>query len=162
MRRSKEFMVFPIKIKLIIDELEMRFEESLTFLNKSTGEIVTVTTEELNAAEEEEPFDHLEEWEQEVRKTAIDVAENFADYIELPQKFEINEYEIMEDYCLSINDPVRRNRLLGAIKGKGAFRRFKDKLIDLGIEEDWYTFREKRFREIAIDWCKDNNLDFIE
>jgi hypothetical protein len=162
MRRSNEFMAFPIKIKSITDELEVQFEESLTFLNKNTGEIVTVTTEELNAAEEEEPFDHLEEWEQEVRKTAIDVVENFEDYIGLPTKFDINEYEIIEDYCLSINDPVHRNKLLAAIKGKGAFRRFKDKLIDLGIEENWYSFRQKRFKEIAIEWCKDNNIVFIE
>ncbi|MFP5108963.1 hypothetical protein ACSU6B_19670 [Neobacillus sp. C211] len=47
----------------------------------------------------------------------------------------------MEDYCLTISDQVKRDALLKAIKGKGAFRRFKDKIIDFDIEEQWYSFR---------------------
>ena len=155
-------MSFPIKIQSIIEELEMQFDESQTFLNKNTGEIVFVKLEDLRAAEDEEPFDHLPDWEQEDRKIAIDVVENFEDYLGLPTKYEVNEYEIMEEYCLSVSDQVIRNKLLGAIKGKGAFRRFKGKIIDFGIEENWYSFRDNRFKEIAINWCNDNNIDFIE
>lgn len=155
-------MSFPIKIQSIIEELEMQFDESQTFLNKNTGEIVFVKLEDLRAAEDEEPFDHLPDWEQEDRKIAIDVVENFEDYLGLPTKYEVNEYEIMEEYCLSVSDQVIRNKLLGAIKGKGAFRRFKEKIIDFGIEENWYSFRDNRFKEIAINWCKDNSIDFIE
>lgn len=155
-------MSFPIKIQSIIEELEMQFDESQTFLNKNTGEIVFVKLEDLRAAEDEEPFDHLPDWEQEDRKIAIDVVENFEDYLGFPTKYEVNEYEIMEEYCLSVSDQVIRNKLLGAIKGKGAFRRFKEKIIDFGIEENWYSFRDNRFKEIAINWCKDNSIDFIE
>eukprot|EP00130_Batrachochytrium_dendrobatidis_P008642 XP_006683517.1 hypothetical protein BATDEDRAFT_93274 [Batrachochytrium dendrobatidis JAM81] len=57
--------------------MEMQFEESLSLLNMKTGEIVLVTSEDLRAAEDEKPFDHLAEWEQENRKIAIDVVENF-------------------------------------------------------------------------------------
>jgi len=155
-------MSTPIKIQSIIEELEMQFDESQTFLNKNTGEIVFVKLEDLRAAEDEEPFDHLPDWEQEDRKIAIDVVENFEDYLGLPTKYEVNEYEIMEEYCLSVSDHVIRNKLLGAIKGKGAFRRFKEKIIDFGIQENWYSFRDKRLKEIAINWCNDNNIDFIE
>ncbi|MFB9762566.1 hypothetical protein [Ectobacillus funiculus] len=41
----------------------------------------------------------------------------------------------IEDYCRTVSDHVKRDTLLRAIKGKGAFRRFKDKIIDLDIEE---------------------------
>ncbi|MFP5108964.1 hypothetical protein ACSU6B_19675 [Neobacillus sp. C211] len=54
------------------------------FLNIETGEFILVTSEELRAAEEEEPFDHLPDWQQEDRKVAIDVIENFENYKELP------------------------------------------------------------------------------
>jgi hypothetical protein len=155
-------MSIPIKIQSIIEELEMQFDESQTFLNRNTGEIVFVKLEDLRAAEDEEPFDHLPDWEQEDRKIAIDVVENFENYLGLPTKYEVNEYEIMEEYCLSVSDQVIRDNLLRAIKGKGAFRRFKEKIIDFGIEKNWYSFRDKRFKEIAINWCNDNNIDFIE
>lgn len=115
-------MSTPIKIQSIIEELEMQFDESQTFLNKNTGEIVFVKLEELRAAEDEEPFDHLPDWEQEDRKIAIDVVENFEDYLGLPTKYEVNEYEIMEEYCLSVSDHVIRNKLLGA-QGKGSIQK---------------------------------------
>ncbi|MGM0876919.1 MAG: UPF0158 family protein [Bacillota bacterium] len=106
--------------------------------------------------------DHLLEWEQENRMVAIDVVENFENYIELPTKYEVNEYEIMEEFCLSISDQRKQDILLRLIKGKGAFRRFKDKIIDLGIEDQWDGYRDDCFKQIAIKWCKDNNVNYIE
>jgi len=152
----------PVKLQSIIEELEMQFEESQTFLNIKTGKIISVSLEDLRAAEEEDSFDHLPDWQQEDRKVAIDVCENFENYKELPTKYEINEYEIMEDYCLTVSDHVKRDTLLRAIKGKGAFRRFKDTIIDFDIEEQWYSFRNERYKEIAIEWCKDNSVNYTE
>lgn len=68
----------------------------------------------------------------------------------------------MEEFCLSVNDHMIRNKLLGAIKGKGAFRRFKERIIDFAIEDNWYLFREEQLKEIAKSWCQDNKIDFIE
>jgi Uncharacterised protein family (UPF0158) len=152
----------PIKLQKIIEELEIQFDESRTFLNVKTGEIVSVTSEELRAAEEDEPFDHLPEWQQEDRRVANDVFENFENYIELPTKYDVNEYEIMEDFCLSISEQRKRKTLLKAIKGKGAFRRFKEEIIEFEIEEQWYSFRNDRFKEIVIEWCLENNINFLE
>ena len=152
----------PVKIQVIIEELEMQFEESRTFLSIKAGEIISVTSENLRAAEEEEPFDHLPEWEQEDRKVAIDVVENFENYKELPTKYEVNEYEIMENFCLTVSDQSKQESLLRAIKEKGAFRRFKDKIIDFEMEEQWYSHRDECFKQIAIEWCQENKINFIK
>ena len=48
--------------------------------------------------------------------------------------------------------------MLASLRGKGAFRRFKDTVFYLGIRDDWFAYRDKRFREIAERWCVDNNL----
>jgi hypothetical protein len=68
----------------------------------------------------------------------------------------------MEDFCHSISEQGERNTLLKAIKGKGAFRRFKEKIIEFDIEQQWYSFRNDRFKEIAIEWCQENNINFVE
>ncbi|MDQ0202289.1 UPF0158 family protein [Neobacillus ginsengisoli] len=141
--------------------MEIQFDESRTFLNVEMGEIISVTSDELRAAEDDEPFDHLPEWQQEDRKVAIDVFENFENYIELPTKYDVNEYEIMEEFCLSISVQGKQDALLKAIKGKGASRRFKDKIIEFEIENQWYSFRNEKFKEIAIEWCQDNNLIYV-
>ncbi|SMQ86947.1 Uncharacterised protein family (UPF0158) [Bacillus sp. OV166] len=152
----------PVKLQSIVEELEMQFEESRTFLSIKAGEIISVTSENLRAAEEEEPFDHLPEWEQEDRKVAIDVVENFENYKELPTKYEVNEYEIMEKFCLTVSDQSKQESLLRAIKEKGAFRRFKDKIIDFEMEEQWYSYRDECFKQIAIEWCQENKINFIK
>ncbi|WP_332698733.1 UPF0158 family protein [Halalkalibacter lacteus] len=155
-------MKIKVKLKDIIEEMEIQFEESCSLLNIKTGEIVLVTSEDLRAVEDEKPIDHLPEWQQENRMVAIDVVENFENYIELPTKYEVNEYEIMEDFCLKVSDQQKQDSLLRAIKGKGAFRRFKDKIIDFDIEDQWYSYRDERFKQIAIEWCQDNNVNYIE
>ncbi|HBK53079.1 UPF0158 family protein [Syntrophomonas wolfei] len=61
---------------------------------------------------------------------------------------------------LWINEKIM-NELLYAIRGRGAFRRFKDKVQRLGIQQQWDKFREEAFKEIAIDWCEYNNIPYI-
>ncbi|MBO1511073.1 UPF0158 family protein [Metabacillus bambusae] len=155
-------MSIQVKLQAIIEEMEIQFEESQTLLNSKTGEIIVVTSDDLRAAENVESFDHLPDWQQENLMVANDVVENFENYIELPTKYEVNEYEIMEDFCLTISDQRKQDILLRSIKGKGAFRRFKDQIIDFEIEDHWYSYRDERFKEIAIKWCQDNNLNYID
>jgi hypothetical protein len=151
-----------VKLQAIIEELEIQFDEPRTFLNIQTGEIISVTLDDLRAAEDEEQFDHLPEWEQEDRKVANDIFENFENYKELPTKYELNEYEIIQDFCLTVGDESKQAILLSSIKGKGAFRRFKDKISDFEMEDKWYSYRDERYKQIAIKWCLDNNIIFIE
>jgi hypothetical protein len=74
----------------------------------------------------------------------------------------VNEYEIMENFCLTVSDQRKQESLLTTIKGKGAFRRFKDKIIDFDMEDQWYSYRDERFKQIAIEWCLENKINFIE
>ena len=89
-------MTVQVKLKDIIEEMEIQFDESQSFLNINTGEIFFVTSNDLRAAEDDEPFNHLPDWQQENLRIANDVVENFENYIELPTKYDVNEYEMME------------------------------------------------------------------
>ncbi|MCH6264914.1 hypothetical protein [Neobacillus citreus] len=50
-------MCIQIKLKDIIEEMEIQFEESRSLLKIKTGEFVLITSEELRAAKDEKPFD---------------------------------------------------------------------------------------------------------
>lgn len=88
--------------------------------------------------------------------------DEFEESIMLPIKYEIDEYSMMEDFIETIDDVKLYNQLCIAITGPGSFRRFKDTCINFEIIEDWYKFRDKKYREIAINWCKENNIDYEE
>ena len=120
----------PVPLQSIIDEMEMQFAESTSYLNKKTGQVISVTDEEFRAAENEDPLDDFPEWQQEAIQVAQDVFENPDDYIELPSQYDIHEYAIMERFCLSVEYERISEELLAAIRGRGAFRRFKDAISD--------------------------------
>lgn len=69
---------------------------------------------------------------------------------------------MMERFALSVNNEEISDSLYTAIKGRGAFRRFKDEVRRFGIEEDWYRYRDEKFKELAIEWCEDNKIDFTD
>jgi hypothetical protein len=54
-----------VKVKDVVDAMDMFGDEMSAYLNKRTGEVVTLTTEELSAAEEEEGPDDYPEWQRE-------------------------------------------------------------------------------------------------
>jgi len=80
----------------------------------------------------------------------------------LPTKYDLNEYQIMEEFVLSLKDRRASELLYTSIKGKGAFRRFKDTLHRLQLADEWYVYRDAELRQIAIDWCESNQVQFRE
>jgi hypothetical protein len=50
--------------------------------------------------------------------------------------------------------------LSAVIKGKGAFRKFKDLLFDLGIQDEWNRFEHLSFEALAIEWLESEGIPF--
>ena len=69
-------------------------------------------------------------------------------------------YQDMADFAETITDERAGRRLLRAIQGKGAFRRFKDELHEEypDLLSAWYAFRDVRARRRAVQWLADNSL----
>ena len=153
-------MTGKVLLENLIEGLEFQTDESASFLNKDTGEVVTVTGEEFRAAEEDESPEDMPEWMLEAVANAKDILTSDS-YLELPSKYEIHEYRIMEQFCLSQSDDERREELYQGIKGRGAFRRFKELIHEHGIAEDWYRHRDEALKEIAIDWCDAHGVEYI-
>jgi hypothetical protein len=76
------------------------------------------------------------------------------DFLLLPSKFDIHEYHIMENFCCSVEGDK--------IRGRGAFRRFKDAIKSHGLEEEWYSFRQETLEKIAIDWLEGNHISYTK
>ena len=154
-------MTVQVKLKDIIEGLEFLTDEGTSYLNTTTGEVVYVTTEELRAAEEEHPLDDFPEWQHEAIRIARDIVAT-DHYLQLPDRFEIHEYSIMERFCLSVDDEDMRDDLCDAIRGRGAFRRFKDRMQLYGMAEEWYHYRDAALREIAVAWCEEHGIPYTE
>jgi hypothetical protein len=148
-----------VKLSDLIEGMDFQSDEQSSFLNLTTGEVVSITDEELRAAENDEPLEDFPEWQHDAIRIAGEIRET-DHYLPLPDRFEIHEYRIMERFCLSVDDDDLRDDLSGAIRGRGAFRRFKDRVQAYGIAEEWYRYRDAALREIAMAWCEEHGIPY--
>lgn len=84
------------------------------------------------------------------------------DYIDLPDSYHINEYRMMENFVYSLPKGKNQTILYNAIQGRGAFRRFKDKLYEISMAKTWFDYRDQQYKEIALEWCEENDIEVIE
>ena len=149
-----------VNISEIVESMDMQSMEFTSFLNRKTGKIIGVMDEDFRSIDRayEDP-ELMSENEVKVFKELGDFLEG-EDAVKLPTSFDLNEYDIMEDFINSLDNDFVRSQLSNAINGKGAFRRFKDRAFDLDVIEDWYKFKENSYKSIAIEWCKDNDIKF--
>ncbi|MFD4704076.1 UPF0158 family protein [Gottfriedia sp. NPDC058432] len=155
-------MTNKVKIKDIIEEMEMQFEGYRSFVKIRTGEVFSVSEDDLIDAEDEKTMDDLQDWQIENLEIANEIVENYEDYKELPSRYEIDEFKMVKDFCLNVKDVKIQKILLITIEGKGAFRRFKDAVIEFNIEMDWYSYRDRRYKDLAIAWCQNNDIEYID
>jgi hypothetical protein len=154
-------MAVQVKLKTIIEGLALQADECFAYLNTTTGEVVAVTTEELRAAEEDEPLEDFPAWQHDAMRIAREILAT-EHSLPLPTRFDIHEYSIMERFCLSVDDDGLRDDLCDALRGRGAFRWFKDRMQTYGIAEAWYRYRDAALRERAVTWCEAHGIAYTE
>lgn len=154
-------MANAVSLREVIDEMQMQSDETHAYLDKSTSEIVSFTDEMISAAEDDSNPEDLPEWEREGITGAKKMLESEEDFVELPGKWDINEWSIMERFCGTIADGDLRDELDYLIHGNGAFRLFKDAINRHRIADDWYKFRDEALEEIAVDWLEANHIPFV-
>ena len=72
-------------------------------------------------------------------------------------------YEDMVDFIATVEDERIVELLDVAINGKGAFRRFKDVLLNYPEErERWFRFKDERMEERALEWLDDIDVTLSE
>ncbi len=155
----------PVKLSDLILALEMPSEVYRTYFDRKTGALVSVEETMLSSLEngEEEDLDDLADWQEAEYEIAKEiVSDDGSRFIPPPDKFEFHEYHVMEEFIHSIDDDKAADQLRRAIKGRGAFRYFKDTLHRLGIQQSWYDYLEEAQREFVIEWAKENKVSFVD
>lgn len=139
----------PMKVKLqdVIDGIDMVSEDSTCYLDRETGEVLFIS----EIADNDYDDDILELLE-----------EGSDRFIEFPSQWDRNDYQTMVDFIESLPQGKEQNLLAISINGSGAFRRFKYTASELGLLDDWYRFLNNAHRELAIEWCEDNEIEYEE
>lgn len=140
-------MALPVSLSKVADEMDLPNEDWEAYIHRQTGEIVTLTGDE----EDDEllPAEALE---------AIESGSE--DYLALPSRFDIHEYDIMRRFAESLEDQTLSEDLAITLRGSGAFGRFKDMIHHHGIQDRWYAFRDEALQSIAADFLDAHGIAY--
>jgi hypothetical protein len=133
-------------------------QEAAAYLDVQTGEILELT-EELRNLLDDDDLEDCSDWEREVVEQVRTLREEDR-LLDLPSRFELNDYDIMSRFAYSWEPQAQSDQLLRAIAGKGAFRNFRAAIQQLGIEDTWYRFRERALADFAIDFLNGNGVPY--
>lgn len=140
-----------VPLKTVIDAVESAFDGWSQFLDIKTMEIESLPDEDSEFFDVE--YAELSEKIDEGWKTR---------YFTLPDKYDIHEYSIIQRFVYDLPEGRLQDELCRAIRGGGAFRRFKDTIRYYDMEQQWYDYRAQAYRQIAIDWCEVNGFEYSD
>ena len=136
-----------VKLKQIAEAIEDCNDESQAFVNAKTGELEWILEYAMGQSEIDEIIEKIEE------------GEDADDWHRLPTSFEVNAYGMMEDFAESVED--RKGAVLAsALRGRGAFRRFKDAVYELNLEDSWFKYKDLCYLKAAARWCEDHEIEY--
>ncbi|MEO5347866.1 MAG: UPF0158 family protein [Magnetococcus sp. YQC-9] len=152
-----------IRLRNLVDGFDLQNEEYASYLDRQTGEVVTIAHEETRAVERGALLEEFPEWQREMISLAQALLEDTSHrFLNLPDRWDFHEYGVMKEFCGSLGDTDASDVLFRAIQGKGAFRRFKDTLYQLGMIEQWYRYRDDALKELLVRWCRANNVEIVD
>src|SRR6187397_2165806 len=131
-------------------DLEIAFERNSpdqeSFLDLENGDLLSIVEGEPDAA---------------ARRARV--ASSPERYLRIDPASSREQYRWMERFVSSVSDPPLRERLLIAIDGKGAFRRFKDVLLAFPAErERWFAYRADLLHWHIFNWLKEAQIEAAE
>jgi hypothetical protein len=169
------------KLKVDLAELEAAldndFPEHHYFLDLETGKVVLIADdtsrelediyaelpEEADVAEAIQQRD-LQDREKEDLLFADQVETGYGTrYVRVESLDSHAGYRDMEDFIATVQQDRRlQERLWRAIRGRGAFRYFKDVLDNYPRErERWFEFKDAQVRQRVLDWLAEERIEPI-
>jgi Uncharacterised protein family (UPF0158) len=153
-------MPLPVSVDEVADALEMVGDQITAYVNRKTGEIVTVSDDDMELADDEELDEtDLPAWQAEMLPRLREILQS-EDWAALPSKFDIHEWDIMRRFAQEVRGGGLGDRLQNAIRGKGAFRMFRDVVDHAGRRDEWFAFRREALKTIAREALEDLGIPF--
>ena len=141
--------------------MEMQDKMDSCYLDIQTGEIISIPEDiiwklEDENAEELLNDEMLPDWEKKLIPKAEEILYGDSDrYYEIPTIPSYELYNLRVEFARNIRNDEIREKLLYALQGKGAFRRFKDVIREYPqIEKEWYEFEHNYLISQAKEWVE--------
>lgn len=151
-----------VKLSEVVQAIMCGSDMAKTYIDADTGETALITDELTSYVDgDAEVNDDVPIWlaDEVVKVRRVLDAPNC---VLIPDQRSLGGYRMLVDFChqhISDND---RERVLDAIRGRGAFRIFKSMVYELNLWKVWEQFREDAYTASAIQWLKEKKVPFVD
>lgn len=95
-----------VRLSAIVEGMQLQSDEMTSYLHRPTGNVVTISDDAIRAAEDDD-----EEWvSAEELEDARSLLAEEDDYLTLPDRFEIDEYRMMEGFAAGLDNSTNAMR----------------------------------------------------
>lgn len=138
-----------INLEDIVDELELISDDGASYLKRSTGKLIHLSSFEIlnNNRNVTDTFLNLSKGE------TIGI-----DYLQLPTAKEINEPDMIFKFLQNFPDQRISEEIRKLEKdNKMNYWQMRNIVLRYNIGNEWYKYKREAFQKIAIDWCDRNS-----
>ncbi len=149
------------------------------FLDRTSGEVIAFSEQILNEVkarlydtddeEIDEDIEYIEydeipelpDWMEDEVELAMEILFDVENrYIRIPERNSGMAFNSMIEFVKTVEDEELKNILTKSLEGKGAFRKFKDALINYPRERKrWHGFNAKAVKLEIIEWLKSIGIE---
>ena len=189
MRESGSIRLFTVmrRLEIDFDEIQKAMEDVARdsfdyFLNLWNGAVITLSEdmlEEVEARLYEGDFDEIGDgveyiefseepklplWMEEEIELILDVIlDKNKRYIRIPERYSSEAHQVMIDFLETSEELALKEELIHALNGKGAFRRFKDVLINYPKErKKWHGYNAQAMKRVITEWLRSLEIEPLQ
>lgn len=151
------------KLSDLMEPIELQSSEHQYYFDRQTATMLMIGEHIMDAVEQGGELPKLEDWEEEDLEAAQEIVKDKSGrFIIAPDPFEFDEYHHMSRFIQTLKNGRAAEDLARAIKGRGAFRHFKDTLARFGMLDHWYEYRMEAVKEFIINWAEENKVAYVD
>lgn len=137
-----------ISLDTLVDAMKIADDNNQFFWNNVTGQMICLSKRGGTVSEYKEKEQHLEE--------------NWHDYCKVPNCFDVDELGMMEEFVAELEDEELQDSLGAFLEEREDREEFARILENLDLAEEWEEFRNDSYHEAALEWCRENQIEYID
>jgi hypothetical protein len=153
-----------VKLSELIAEMLKQTDGIFTYYIAGSGTYRPVPDDAFVALEEgagEEVFYEYRITQEDLQIAAL-IVNHDPNYIMLPGADMIDQYDMLEAFIETVEDDEIYDQLQLAYQAVDFFESYFEVLADKNLLQSWFKFRDDHYRNVALHWCRENNIGYSE
>ncbi len=154
----------PVYLNELISEMAIPSEDNYSFYVLDKGIYISISDDAFVAVDEgaDKENAHLYRISKEELEIAAAIENDDPNYIGLPGYSIIDPEEMMQCFIETVESDELYDKLHQALLKLDSFASILDALIDNKLLNTWFAFRDEHYRNVALNWCKQNQIEYTE